>query len=123
MNEATRNDRTPTDDATTAKASHHLGDPFAEAASQIKHAASDGMREMTDAAHREATRLGQSAREWLDKSKGNALDLATTLRHDAVVMGDRTQHYVREEPVKSMLIAAAAGAALTSLIMLATRRH
>ncbi len=76
-----------------------------------------------------ASTLGAAAREALDHNqeavkagKEAVHDLATTVQREALAAGERTQRYVRDEPVKAMLMAAAAGAALTGLLMAAKRR-
>ena len=46
---------------------------------------------------------------------------ATALREQAVASSDRTVGYIRDEPVKSVLIAAAAGAALLAIAGFALR--
>lgn len=48
-------------------------------------------------------------------------DTTRQLRESAQHASDRTVTYIREEPVKSMLIAAAAGAALMALAGLVRR--
>jgi len=45
------------------------------------------------------------------------------LRERALRTSDNTVAYIREEPVKSMLIAAASGAALMALLALLSRSH
>lgn len=45
-------------------------------------------------------------------------DTATQVRERAASVGDATVRYVKDEPVKSMLIAAATGAALMGLLAL-----
>lgn len=49
------------------------------------------------------------------------LDGSDQLRAKAQHAGDSTVEYIRQEPVKAMLMAAAAGAALTALISLLSR--
>jgi len=48
-------------------------------------------------------------------------DSAQQLREKAAYAGDDAVHYIRHEPVKAMLIAAAAGAALMALVSLFSR--
>ena len=52
-----------------------------------------------------------------------ARELGTSVRQQAGQATDRTVHYIQDQPVKSMLIAAAAGAALTVLAGALTRRR
>ena len=50
-------------------------------------------------------------------------DTTQQLREKAQIAGDSTVAYVKDEPVKSMLIAAATGAALMALISLMNRSN
>ena len=78
--------------------------------------------------------LRQQAAPFIARATTQASDLAhrsteavreTTqqLRERALRASDNTVNYIREEPVKSMLIAAATGAGLMALISLMTRSH
>jgi ElaB/YqjD/DUF883 family membrane-anchored ribosome-binding protein len=58
------------------------------------------------------------ARRGIDAVKENAL----YVKERAIKAGDSTVGYIKDEPVKSILIAAAAGAALMALIGLLSRR-
>ena len=79
--------------------------------------------EARDLATREAARIGEMARDWWQRNARSALDLADTAKHEAAVAGDRTRNYVRDEPLRSVLMAAAAGAVLTGLMMFFGRRR
>ena len=74
-------------------------------------------------AEREAKRIGDMARDWWQRNSRSALDLADTVKHEAAVAGDRTRNYVRDEPMRSVLMAAAAGAVLTGLMLFFGRRR
>lgn len=89
---------------------------------ELKTEAADAAREAGDVAAREAARIGELARAWWRDHARSALDAAGMVKDEAAALGDRTQRYVRDEPVKSVLIAAAAGALVTGLLMLAARR-
>jgi ElaB/YqjD/DUF883 family membrane-anchored ribosome-binding protein len=60
---------------------------------------------------------GSLARRGLDAVKENA----AYVKDRAIKAGDSTVGYIKDEPVKSILIAAAAGAALMALIGLLAR--
>ena len=92
-----------------------------QAGSELQAAASDGANRMTDAAVKEATRISDLARDWMQRYARTAMDAAGTVRDQALVANERTQRYVRDEPVKAVLIAAATGAVVTGLLMMATR--
>lgn len=88
------------------------------------HASSnDAPAEARELASREAARIGEMARDWWQRHARNALDLADTVRGEAAVAGERTRQYVRDEPLRSVLVAAAAGAVITGLLMLLGRRR
>lgn len=72
--------------------------------------------------------LRQQAGPMIDRAASQATDLAQRgadtaqqLRERALRASDVTVNYIREEPVKAMLIAAATGAGLMALISLMTR--
>jgi ElaB/YqjD/DUF883 family membrane-anchored ribosome-binding protein len=84
----------------------------------------------TDAAHHALDGLSQSARQWqadaghLSQRGLDALRNGTReVRQGAQRAGERTVGYIQEEPVKSVLIAAAAGAALMLVLGLTGRSH
>ena len=92
-----------------------------QAGHEMQEAAVEGARKASNAAMTEAARIGDLAREWLQRQAQSAQSAATAVRDQAAAANDRTQRYVRDEPVKAVLIAAAAGAVLTGLVLLATR--
>lgn len=59
------------------------------------------------------------ARRGMDAVREGSHQLRDKARHAT----DTTTSYIRDEPVKSMLIAAAVGAALMALVGLLSRRH
>jgi ElaB/YqjD/DUF883 family membrane-anchored ribosome-binding protein len=59
------------------------------------------------------------ARAGIDKARA----AGSAVANKAHEVGERTAGYVREEPAKALLIAAAAGAAATLLVGWATRRR
>jgi ElaB/YqjD/DUF883 family membrane-anchored ribosome-binding protein len=63
----------------------------------------------------------EQANAWINRGADRAKETAASLREGAYEVSDRTQRYVREEPVKSVLVAAAAGAALAGLMILLSR--
>lgn len=77
---------------------------------------------MTDAVAQEARRFGEMASTWWRQNADLVREAAGNVRDEASELGERGQRYVRDEPVKSVLIAAAFGAAVTGLVMLALKR-
>lgn len=78
---------------------------------------------VASAVREEGQKLGEVAKEWLSQTGDHARAAVDQVRHEAHVLNERSQQYVRDEPVKSVLLAMAAGAALTGLIALALRRR
>lgn len=77
-----------------------------------------------DARDRAPGALGRAAAQ-LDDLKRRGVDTArqvgATVKDQAVRTSERTAGYIKDEPLKAMLIAAAAGAALAALLGLASR--
>lgn len=63
--------------------------------------------------------IGALAQRGIDAMR----DSSQHLRERALRASDTTVGYIKDEPVKAMLIAAAAGAALMALFSLVTRSH
>ena len=79
--------------------------------------------EAGDAIAQEAVRFGELAKSWWQRNADVVRDAAGTVRHEAAAFGSRTRLYVKDEPVKSVLVAAAVGAAVTGLLMLLLKRE
>jgi ElaB/YqjD/DUF883 family membrane-anchored ribosome-binding protein len=89
-----------------------------EAAPQaIADAVQEGSERITPALVQAAERAESLVRQSADALR----DHATNLRERAADASDRTASYIRDEPLKSVLIAAAAGAALMAVANLALR--
>jgi hypothetical protein len=85
-----------------------------------------GTAAMADArvrASHEAARIGEMARDWWQRHARNTLDLVGTVKGEVALAGERTRGYVRDGPMRALLIAAAAGAAITGLLMFVGRRR
>jgi ElaB/YqjD/DUF883 family membrane-anchored ribosome-binding protein len=79
--------------------------------------AMQGMRDRT-------SRIASQAEDLAHRSAEALMDRGYQLRDRAVDFGDRGVRYVRDEPIKSVLIAAAAGAALIAVLaLLGSRRR
>ena len=74
-------------------------------------------RELRDAAAAETARIGEAAREGWQTLAREGSAAAEAVQARAIDAGRRSRRYVRDEPVKSVLMAAAAGAVLTGLLM------
>jgi ElaB/YqjD/DUF883 family membrane-anchored ribosome-binding protein len=73
--------------------------------------------EATEAVAQEANRFGELARSWWARNANMLRDAAGTVRDEAAAIGSRTRLHVKDEPVKSVLVAAAFGVALTGLLL------
>lgn len=115
----------PSDDQTQA-AAERAADAAENAVHASRRVANDALDHVESAIHsaranvqpaisRLATQAESLARKGLDAVK----DGAYTVRDRATSLTDVTARYVKDEPVKAVLIAAAAGAALMALLSLA----
>jgi ElaB/YqjD/DUF883 family membrane-anchored ribosome-binding protein len=95
---------------------------LSSALNEVKSTVGSASQDLKQIAANESARIGQQLLEWLQRNAQTARDAAGSLREEAVAVGDRTQRYVRDEPMKSVAIAAAAGAGLAMLCMLLGRR-
>jgi ElaB/YqjD/DUF883 family membrane-anchored ribosome-binding protein len=84
------------------------GDAALQAGADAAHHALDSIGESARRLQADAAALGQRS---LDTLRDNGRQL----RERAQVTGERTVDYIRDEPVKSVLLAAAAGAALVAV--------
>jgi ElaB/YqjD/DUF883 family membrane-anchored ribosome-binding protein len=76
----------------------------------------------TDAIATEVLNFSEIAKAWWQRNAELVRDTAGSARDQAVALGTRTRLYVKDEPVKSVVLAAAAGAALTALLMFLAKR-
>lgn len=68
-------------------------------------------------------RFGEALRRWFGRGSTDAKELAGAVREEAAIANEHVQAYVRKEPVKAVLIAAAAGALLSGLMAAGRRRR
>lgn len=81
------------------------------------------LRPVGDAMASESAKAAALARQWWQQGAAGCQDAVDTVKREAQVLNDRTQAYVRDEPVKSLLIAAGVGAAVTGIAMMLMRRR
>ena len=100
---------------------NHLVDQAVQAAGQALADTQQRANGAVDGAVNSMAQVGEQA-DALARRGADALGRGSQqLRQSARQAGDSTLDYIREEPVKAVLIAAAAGAALTVLARLVTR--
>lgn len=113
------------------EAAHEAVDHAAERAHHAirstQHAVNDGVDDIAHAGNGAATspwfdRIGDQASTMAHRSVDALRERSLHLREQAVRASDGTLAYVRDEPVKSMLIAAAAGAAIMAVLSLLRSR-
>ncbi|MFT3818257.1 MAG: hypothetical protein QM750_11595 [Rubrivivax sp.] len=75
-----------------------------------------GIDKLREAAPSVLSRAAAQVEDLTRRGMDRARDASTQVKDQMVKAGDRSVDYVRDEPVKSMLMAAAAGAALVTLI-------
>ncbi len=97
-------------------------DSTKRAANNIIDAAQTRLNELRDDVPnrlaRAAAQVDEFTRRGLERARQTSLDV----RDQVYRAGDRTADYIRDEPMKSVLVAAACGAALAALISIASRR-
>lgn len=99
--------------ATTRRMATEAMDGLAGSVESLRGSASPALGRIAEQA-------GALAQSGVDAVRAGSHQLADKARH----AGDGTVRYIQHEPVKSMLIAAATGAALMALVnLVAARRH
>jgi ElaB/YqjD/DUF883 family membrane-anchored ribosome-binding protein len=89
--------------------------------SQVSHLP-NAATQAADTIGQEAVRFGELARAWWNRNADLVRDAAGNVRDEAAALGSRTRLYVKDAPVKSVLVAAAVGAAITGLLLLLLKR-
>ncbi len=84
---------------------------------------SNGLHNAADTASGEIANVGQAARDWWLQHKDDALHAVRSAKDQARAVGDRSQEYVRAQPVKSVLVAAALGALVAAVWFGTSSRH
>jgi ElaB/YqjD/DUF883 family membrane-anchored ribosome-binding protein len=102
---------------------HHAGERVADAASSVARTVSNETSRLSEDVSRHVRDGSVSAREAVREAARGTRDLGDIAMRKAAETGERAQNYVRDEPLKGVLVAAAIGVAVTSLVMIATRRR
>ena len=82
---------------------------------------SDKVQDVRDQAAPVINRVAAKAQELASRSADVMRDRSALLKEQASRAQDMTVGYIKDEPLKSIIIAAAAGAALMALVQLLTR--
>jgi ElaB/YqjD/DUF883 family membrane-anchored ribosome-binding protein len=83
----------------------------------------DQVHTMTDLAADTAQNAIKSTQRLANAALDKLSDASQHARASAIQASDTTAKYIRNDPIKAVLIAAAAGAATAVLIALVTRHH
>jgi len=97
-------------------------DAAGSAVSELGHEAAESARQLGQTATREAQFVGNSARQWWEQNRDDARQLVDQARQRTAALSESTQDYVRERPFKALVAAAALGAVVAGVAMLAARR-
>jgi len=118
----------------TVEESNGLADQAAKSADQairstqrVANEALDGLAGSVQDLRQQAAplfnRVGEQAGAMAQRGVDAVLDSSAQLRERALKAQDNTVSYIKDEPIKAMLIAAGAGAALMAMLSLMTRSH
>ncbi len=118
----------------TVEANNGLADQAAKSADQairstqrVANEALDGLAGSVQDLRQQAApllnRVSEQAGAMAQRGVDAVRDGSAQLREKALQAQDTTVSYIKDEPVKAMLIAAAAGAALMAMLSLMTRSH
>ena len=103
----------------------HSADNAIRSTQQAANNALDGLavkvQDVRDHAAPLLSRASEQARALAQRSVNAVRDSSQQIRDKALRASDTTVQYIKDEPVKSMLIAAATGAALMALVSLMGR--
>lgn len=119
-------DKSPTD--TAAQVARTAAQGAAEVAGTARRAIGNGVDEVSSSLDHARHETGAALRQLANDSEALAhrgmervRDSADHLRERSLHARDATSNYIQHEPMKSVLIAAAAGAALMALVALFSR--
>jgi ElaB/YqjD/DUF883 family membrane-anchored ribosome-binding protein len=98
-----------------------------KATQRVTNEALDGLSHTVQDIRQQAAplfnRVGEQAGEMAQRSVDAIRDSSEQLREKALRASDSTVGYIKDEPVKAVLIAAATGAALMAMLSLMTRSN
>lgn len=92
-----------------------------DAARHTSRSAHQGMERVSDSLNQARSQTGEALRNLAHSTEELAHRGMDVVRDKSLHVRDTTTHYIQDEPVKSMLIAAAVGAALMGLVAMFSR--
>ncbi len=124
MNSTNPHQGTTMNDNTTMNAANNLIDRAAQHSDTAIHAGTDAAQHALDSLSQSARQLQADAGHLSQRGLDALRDSTRQLRINAHRASERTVGYIQDEPVKAVLFAAVAGAALVVLLGLTGRsRH
>ena len=106
-----------------AAAGQKAADKAKRSASEAKDAASDKIAVARDRAVEALDSLTERANHYARRGLDKAVDMQHRAKREFERASDATAHYVEEQPLKSVAIAAGIGAAVTAITLLLLRDH
>lgn len=100
---------------------NNLADQATQSVDSALSGLQDKVQDVRDQAAPVINRVAAKAQELASRSADAMRDRSQQLKEHAYRAQDVTVGYIKDEPLKSILIAAAAGAALMALVQLLTR--
>jgi len=101
----------------------HQADELIAGAQQVAAEADRGLDRLREDTHGSLTRVAERAEDMARTGIEKARMAGSAVADKASEVGTQTTRYVRREPAKALLMAAAAGAAATLVVSWATRRR
>jgi ElaB/YqjD/DUF883 family membrane-anchored ribosome-binding protein len=105
------------------QSAEHAMQATQDLAQQALDSLGSGVQELRDKTFPMLHKAADSASNFAHRSVDAVHHQSVRLRDQASLARANTSHYIREEPVKSVLMAAATGAALMALIGMFSRRR
>jgi len=106
-----------------AKSADHAIRSTQRVANEALDGLAGGVQDLRHQAAPLLNRVGEQAGAMAQRGVDAVRDSSAQLREKALQAQDTTVSYIKDEPIKAMLIAAGAGAALMAVLSLMTRSH
>lgn len=92
-------------------------------ASNLMDQAQDKVQDLADASRSRLRQVADVTSDYAQRGMERVRDTGASLRDSALDARDATLDYVRDEPLKAVLLAAAAGATLAAAILMMRRSY
>lgn len=101
---------------------HSIVDTLTSAMRAVEQPTPPSFKPVANALTHEGSKAAELVRHWADQGAAASHQALDVARREARALTERTQGYVQAQPTRSLLLAVVAGAAITGLAMLLTRR-